>query len=130
MPSVFPQCVEFIMSLFKDVQKTWNAWVPFLKGLAVGVIAGPIIALWVGWGVTTSVMNGQVRAALVNSEATFCAARALNENKDAAKLTYDARFKLAEKWAIMPGQKPGKADSDVSYACSEKLSEAPKPATS
>ncbi len=113
------------MSLIKNVQETWKAWVPFMKGLAVGVIAGPIIFLWLGWGVTTSAMNGQVRASLVKSEAVICAARALMENKDAAKLEYGARSKLAEKWAVMPGQKAGTADSDVSYACATLLEETP-----
>ncbi|MBT3352619.1 MAG: hypothetical protein HOC91_03710 [Nitrospinaceae bacterium] len=109
------------MSFMKNVQETWKAWVPFMKGAAVGVIAGPIIALWAGWGVTTFAMQGQMRAAMVNSEASICAARALGENKDAAKLEWDARSKLAEKWAVMPGKKIGKVDSDVSYACAEKL---------
>ena len=112
--------------MMKSVQDQWNAWVPFLKGLAVGVIVGPIIALWAGWGVTTGVMEGQVRAALVKSEASICSARALVENKDAAKLDYQARTKLAEKWAVMPGQKAGKADEDVASACAEKIAEAPK----
>lgn len=118
------------MSFMKNVQETWNAWVPFLKGLAVGVIVGPIIALWLGWGVTANAMNGQVRASLVKSEAGICAARALIENKDAAKLDYTARTKLAEKWAIMPGQKPDTMDSDVSYACAAILEETREPAAS
>lgn len=118
------------MSFLKDVQKIWNEWVPFLKGMAVGVIVGPIFVLWAGWGVTTSVMEGQKHAALINSEATICAASALIENKNAAKLSYDARNKLAAKWSVMPGQKPGTADSDVTYACSEKISEAPAPTAS
>lgn len=115
------------MSIMKNVKETWNAWVPFMKGLAVGVIAGPIIFLWAGWGVTTSTSNGYMRAALVKSEASICAARALGENKNAAKLDYNGRNKLAEKWAIMPGQKPGTADSDVSYACASLLEEGPQP---
>ena len=118
------------MSFLKNAKETWNAWVPFLKGLAVGVIVGPIIFLWLGWGVTTSAMNGHVRASLIKSEAGICAARALMENKDAAKLEYAARSKLAEKWAVMPGQKPGTADSDVSYACAALLEETPEPAAS
>lgn len=118
------------MSYLKKVQETWNAWVPFLKGLSVGVIAGPIFFLWAGWGVMTSTMEGQKHAALINSEATICAASALIENKNAAKLDYGDRNKLAAKWSIMPGQKPGTADSDVTYACSEKIAEAPKPAAS
>ena len=118
------------MDFLKRVKETWNEWVPFMKGMAVGVIAGPIFALWAGWGVTTSAMEGQKRAALVNSEATICAASALIENKDAAKLTYEARNKLAAKWSIMPGQKPGTADSDVTYACAEMLAAAPSPAAS
>lgn len=118
------------MSMLKNVGETWNAWVPFMKGLAVGVILGPIIFLWLGWGVTSSALNGQLRASLVKSEAGICAARALLENKDAAKLAYDARNKLAEKWSIMPGQKAGTADSDVSYACSVLLEETSGPAAS
>ena len=114
------------MSFMKSVQETWNAWVPFLKGLAVGVIAGPILMLWLGWMVTSSTMEGQVQAALVKAEASICVARALRENKDAAKLDYQARSKLAEKWAVMPGQKAGKADSDVASVCADKLAEVPK----
>ncbi|MFC1491751.1 hypothetical protein ACFLQ0_04095 [Nitrospinota bacterium] len=119
-----------VQETWKNVQETWNAWVPFLKGLAVGVIVGPIIALWAGWGIMTFAVDGQVRAALVNSEAEICAARALSENKDAAKLEYGPRSKLAEKWAIMPGHKSGERDSDVSIACIEKLTETPAPAAS
>lgn len=118
------------MSIMKTVGEKWNAAKPFLKGLVAGVIAGPILMLWLGWMVTSATMEGQVQASLVKAEASICVARALGENKDAAKLDYQARSKLAEKWAVMPGQKAGKADSDVASACAEKLAEAPKGAAS
>ena len=114
------------VSIMKSVQDQWNAWKPFLKGLVAGVIAGPILMLWLGWMVTSSAMEGQVRASLVKAEASICAARALREVPEAAKLDYQALTKLAEKWAVMPGQKKGAADYDVTRACTDILAETPK----
>jgi hypothetical protein len=107
------------MSILKTVKGKLIAAKPFLQGLGIGLIAGPIIVLWTGWMVTGSAMRGKVQAALVNERGSICAARARAEVKDASKLDYKARRKLAEKWAVMPGQ--DEADSDVVWACSGEL---------
>ncbi len=97
----------------------------FLQGLVVGLIVGPIIALGVGWTVTTFAVQGKVDAALVKLKTSICVARARDEVKDTTKLEWGERAKLARKWGTMPGQKPGSADDEVTNACAEKLAEAP-----
>lgn len=95
---------------------------PFLGGLAVGLLAGPFLAFWAGWAVTTGTVEAKVEDALVSVQAAICAARARADAGDPSKLDYDARFDLAEKWSAMPGQDPGSVDPGVKIACAEKLS--------
>ncbi len=118
------------MSFLKIVKEKYEPAKPILKGLVLGLVAGPIIFFWAGWAVRPSVIEEKVHAALVNSEASICAALARNEGNDPTKLDYKARNKLAAKWSTMPGQKPGSADDDVTSACAEKLSEGPEGASS
>ena len=110
------------MSFLQIVKEKWEPAKPILKGLVLGLIAGPIIVFWMGGAVTPGTMQEEVRNAIVDTKASICAARARAEVKDPAKLEYDARNKLAAKWSIMPGQKPGSADDDVTSACAEKIS--------
>ena len=112
------------MKFLKDVQAQWNAWVPFMKGAVAGMIAGPFLALYMGWMVTSGNVTGQVDAALVNAQASICVARARGAvEKDTSTLDWSARRALAEKWAVMPGQKAGTAEHAVTSACADKLSE-------
>ena len=110
------------MSFLQIVKEKWEPAKPILKGLVLGLIAGPIIVFWMGGAVTPGTMQEEVRTAIVDTKASICAARARAEVKDPAKLDYDARNKLTAKWSTMPGQKPGSADDDVMSACAEKLS--------
>ncbi len=93
-----------------------------LTGLVIGLVAAPVIFFWAGWAVRPSVIEEKVHAALVDTKASICAARARADVKDPTKLEWNARNKLAAKWSTMPGQKPGSADDDVTSACAEKLS--------
>ncbi|MBI3126146.1 MAG: hypothetical protein HYZ11_00905 [Candidatus Tectomicrobia bacterium] len=114
------------MNFLKNVQAQWNAWVPFMKGAAVGVIVGPLFTLYMGWMVTSGNVTGQVEAALVNARASICVARARAAEaavKDPSSLDWSARRALAEKWSLMPGQKAGTAEYAVTNACAEMLAE-------
>ncbi len=114
------------MKLQETVKEKWETAKPLLKGFVAGLIVGPIIILWAGWVVTSNNVQGRVDAALLNLEASICAARARAEVKDTAKLEWSARTKLAAKWATIPGHKAESAGYDVTNACAEKLSKAPE----
>lgn len=107
------------------VKEKWEAQKPLLKGLAMGIVAGPVITSLIGWTVTTGFMEDQTHKAVVKTESSICAALARADGRDTTKLDWTARSKIAEKYSIMPGQKPGSADSDVMRGCTERLSEAP-----
>ncbi|MBI3126145.1 MAG: hypothetical protein HYZ11_00900 [Candidatus Tectomicrobia bacterium] len=117
-----------------DMQKirdNWNAAKPYLKGAAAGLIAGPLFSLYMGWVVTSGNAAGKVEAALVSARASICVARAraASTGKDPSTLDWSARSKLAEKWAVMPGQ-AGEAEYAVASACAEKLAEPVKEVSS
>jgi hypothetical protein len=98
----------------------WAAAKPVAIGLAVGLIAGPIISGFAGFQVRTSTAQAAARAGVVEQQAMFCAERARAATPDdAAALGWQARTELARKWAAMPGSTV--VDSDVVYACSGKL---------
>jgi hypothetical protein len=87
--------------------------------LAIGLIAGPLIANYAGWQVTSSTANAQLKAGVVEQQALFCDARARAEVPDPAPLGWSARRDLAQKWAVMPGA--SSADPAVISACADKL---------
>ena len=105
----------------------------FLAGLAVGLIAGPLIGVWLGWmsyarGNDVAQRAGQqtsLRDALVNVQASLCAVRARSEVQNTSQLDYNERWKLAERWAVMSGELQGEADNQVKHACAELLAQAP-----
>jgi hypothetical protein len=116
--------------IFLQISKEkWEAAKPILKGLVLGLVAAPIIIFWAGWAVTPGTIEEKVHAAIVDTKASICAARARADVKDPTKLEWNARDKLAAKWSTMPGQKPGSVDDDVTSACAEKLSEGPEGAS-
>ena len=98
----------------------WAAAKPVAIGLAVGLIAGPIISGFAGFQVRTGTAQAAARAGVVEQQAMFCAERARAATPDAAALGWQARTELARRWAAMPGSTA--ADPDVVYACSGKLS--------
>lgn len=98
----------------------WQTWKPALYALAIGLVVGPFISNQAGWQVTSGSLESQVRRAVVEQQALFCVERVRATGADAAKLDYGPRRALAEKWAVMPGQKD--ADYEVVSTCSLKLS--------
>ncbi len=98
----------------------WTAVKPIAMGLAIGLIAGPIISGVAGFQVRTSTAEAATRAGIVEQQAVFCAERARAAMPDTAALGYQARSDLARQWAAMPGTTS--VNPDVVYACSGKLS--------
>ena len=97
----------------------WAAAKPIAIGLAVGLIAGPIISGFAGFQVRTSTAQAAARAGVVEQQAAFCAERARAASTGTALLDWQGRSDLARKWAAMPGS--AIVDPDVVYACSGKL---------
>jgi hypothetical protein len=98
----------------------WAAAKPIAIGLAVGLVAGPIISGFAGFQVRTSTAETAARADVVEQQATFCAERARAAATGTAPLDWQGRTDLARRWAAMPGSTI--ADPEVVYACSGKLS--------
>ena len=97
----------------------WVERKPQLIALAIGLIAGPLISNYAGWQVTSGNARSQVRAGIVEQQATYCDVRARTAVAAPDKLEWSARIELARKWAVMPGAEA--ADSDVTNACERKL---------
>jgi hypothetical protein len=98
----------------------WTAAKPIAMGLAIGLIAGPIISGFAGFQVRTSTAQAATRASVVEQQVAFCVERARGATPNTAALGYQARSDLARQWAAMPGTTA--VDQDVVYACSSKLS--------
>lgn len=111
------------MATWKENQAKWSAeWTtrkPQVIALAIGLIAGPLISNYIGWQVTSGNARTQVRAGIVEQQATYCDVRARTVVSAPDKLDWSARVELARKWSIMPGAES--ADTDVTYACERKL---------
>ena len=97
----------------------WAAATPTAIGLAVGLIAGPVISGLAGFQVRTGTAQAAARAGVVEQQAAFCAERARAASGGTASLDWQARTDLARKWAAMPGS--AVVDPEVVYACSGKL---------
>jgi hypothetical protein len=102
-----------------QLSSLWVERKPQLIALAVGLIAGPLISNYAGWQVTSGSARAQVRAGIVETQATYCEVRARTAVAAPDKLDWSARVDLARKWAVMPGA--DSADSDVASACERKL---------
>ena len=98
----------------------WAAAKPIAIGLAIGLVAGPVISGFAGFQVRTSAAQSATRASVVEQQATFCAERARGAaSTGTAALDWQGRSDLARKWAAMPGSPI--VDTEVVYACSGKL---------
>jgi len=97
----------------------WLAIKPIATGLAVGLIAGPIISGFAGFQVRTSTAEAATRAGILEQQAMFCAERARAATPNTAGLGWQQRGELARRHATMPGSTS--ADPDVVYACSTRL---------
>ena len=111
------------MASWTETRALWSAeWVtrkPQLIALAIGLVAGPLISNYLGWQVTSGNARTQVRAGIVEQQASYCNVRARAAVEAPGKLEWSARNELARKWAVMPGA--DSPDSDVANACERKL---------
>lgn len=110
------------MTIWETASNNWTTYKPIGIALAVGLVVGPFISNYAGWQVTSSSARAQVHAGAIEQQASFCAARARADVKDAAKLDYSARNELAKKWSVAPGKT--EAEYDVTSACASKLAQA------
>lgn len=97
-------------------------WRPRIFFLVIGLILGPFISSWLGWQVTTGTMEKATKDAVVTYRAGLCVERAQSDPEvtpDVLK-DYSVRRKIAEKWAVLPGEE--KADVFVTNECSSRLS--------
>lgn len=101
------------------LRRKWLAAKPAIIALGVGLVIGPFVSNNIGWQVTSGTLEKTVRGAVVEQQALFCVERVKATGQDTSKLDYNTRRTLAEKWAVMPGQKA--ADWEVVSACSGKL---------
>lgn len=97
----------------------WQSVKGPLMALAVGLVAGPLIANSAGWTVWSGVAQAQVRAGFVEQGAAYCVARVRDEVSDPGNLDFDARSELAKKWTVAPGATS--PDADITQACAFKL---------
>jgi hypothetical protein len=111
---------ENLMSSYMQTFKSrWERAKPMAIALVVGLIAGPLISNYAGWQVTGNAARARVEAGIVEQQALFCDVRARADVAKPQSLSFDARYDLAKKWAIMPGAT--EALSGVASACAGKL---------
>lgn len=96
----------------------WMAAKPLVMGLAIGLVAGPMVSGFAGFQIRTSTAAAATRAESVALQAGFCAERARAAAPTAGANDWQARNDLARRFATAPG---GTADADVVYACSSRL---------
>ncbi len=97
----------------------WAELKPLVTGLAIGVIAGPIISGFAGFQVRTSTAEAATRAGVVEQQAAFCVERARAVHTATGPIDWQKRNELARTWAVMPGTTT--ADQEVVFACSSRL---------
>ena len=110
------------LSLSDRAAAKWAEMRPWAMGLAIGLIAGPIISGIGGFQVRTSTAEAATRAGVVEQQASFCAERARTANAASGAtgpIDWQKRSDLARAWATMPGGTT--ADPDVVFACSSLL---------
>ena len=101
-----------------------QVWRPRILYILLGMILGPFITSWVGWQVNINIMtsttNTAVDEAIVAYRAGMCVQRARSDPEATGAVLADdsRRRKLAEKWAVMPGEVP---DLAVIIECSSRL---------
>ena len=86
--------------------KIIQEWRPRIIFLVIGLVVGPFISSWIGWQVTTGTMESAVSDAVVSYRGGLCAERARSDPEATSDMLNDTadRRKLAEKWAVLPGE--------------------------
>jgi hypothetical protein len=100
-------------------KSTWEKAKPLAMAFALGLVVGPFISNYLGWQVTSHAAQVDMRAGILEQQALVCEARARTDVAAPDKLSWDARYELAKKWAIMPGA--SEAPAGVASACAGKL---------
>lgn len=98
----------------------WAEMKPMLTGLAIGLIAGPILSGFLGFQVRTSSADAATRTSVIEQQTAFCSERARASLTGAVPTDWQARNDLARRFAVMPGATA--ADQDVVFACANRLS--------
>ncbi len=98
-------------------------WRPRILFLVIGLVLGPFVTNWLGWQVTAGTMESAVEEAVVAYRAGLCAERARSDPEATSDVIkdYTARRKLAEKWAVLPGEET--TVRAVVTECSSRLAE-------
>ncbi len=104
----------------REIIETWR---PRILFLVIGLVLGPFIANWLGWQVTAGTMESAVEEAVVAYRAGLCAERARSDPEVTPEVLKDfgGRRKLAEKWAVLPGEET--TVRAVVTECSSRLAE-------
>ncbi len=107
------------MSRIGEIFDEWKSRILFV---VIGLVLGPFISGWLGWQVTAGTMESAVQNAVIDFRAELCAKRAQAdpEATPAVLEKYGDRRKLAEKWAILPGEE--QIDREVANKCTSRLS--------
>lgn len=100
----------------------FDEWKPRILFLVIGLVVGPFASGWLGWQVTAGTMESAVQDAVIDYRAELCAKRAQAdpEATPAVLENYSDRRKLAEKWAVLPGEE--ETDRGVVNECNSRLS--------
>ena len=101
--------------------KIIQEWRPRIIFLVIGLVVGPFISSWIGWQVTTRTMESAISDAVVSYRAGLCAERARSDPEAISDVlnNFGDRRKLAEQWAVLPGEE--EADNDVVNECNSLL---------
>jgi hypothetical protein len=104
-----------------DLAARWERAKPVALGLAIGLVAGPIISGMVGFQMRSSTAQTLVHNGVVGQQAIFCADRARADTPNTVGLEWNARNDLARRFATMPGATATQVDYDVVRACADRL---------
>jgi hypothetical protein len=108
-------------NMLQTATAKWAELKPIVIGVAIGLVAGPIVSGVAGFQIRTSTAEAANRAGIVEQQAMFCAERGRAAlPPGTATPDWQARNALARQWAAMPGSTT--ADPEVVYACSNKIS--------
>lgn len=99
----------------------WQTIKTPLLALAIGLVAGPLIAASAGWTVWSGAAKAQLRASVIEQGASYCAARVRTDVSNPGALSFDERSALAKQWSMVPGS--SEPDADINQACAFKLAD-------
>jgi hypothetical protein len=102
-----------------DMSARWVRAKPIAMGIAIGLVAGPIVSGMLGFQMRSSTARTLAHEGVIAQQAIFCADRARAETPNVAALDWSARSDLARRFATMPGAE--RVDYEVQRACADRL---------